>query len=116
MRCGTLLVQACPRCEFRFSEGAHFCGNCGLGLTPQAQFIWQNQPAAQIFPSEQTPIKAPPETEVRYDPAPVRPQKQAASAQPLLDPYIPKELMTTRSRVCPRRNGGGTPHRHDALL
>ncbi|MDX1438114.1 MAG: adenylate/guanylate cyclase domain-containing protein, partial [Anaerolineales bacterium] len=95
LHCGTLLAQRCPRCSFELVREANFCGSCGLALTPRAQFLWrpdgelsqQSRPTQPSIPDEEI-VSKPDALPPPQSPSP------APSSQPLLDQYIPKELMS----------------------
>ncbi len=102
--CGTLLVRDCPRCNFVSPEGANFCGNCGLALTPRAQFIWQG--SWETFPESVrvNPSQQPEKSKKLPEPDDVKTPPKALSSQPLLDQYIPRELMSKLEAA--RQRGG----------
>jgi len=104
MHCGTLLIRNCPRCNFQSPQEANFCGNCGLGLTPRAQFIWQGSLVSlprQVQPRPSQKFDA---SEKPSEPAAVEIPPKTAPSQPLLDQYIPKELMSKLEAA--REHGG----------
>jgi class 3 adenylate cyclase/tetratricopeptide (TPR) repeat protein len=82
-RCGRLLGEHCPRCGSTPAAGDDFCGNCGLALTPAAQFAWGDSPAPTSAPTVAPPRPS--------DPAR---SSEAPSPQSALDQYIPRELRT----------------------
>lgn len=106
LHCGTLLTQNCPRCNFESPQQANFCGNCGFGLTPKAQFLWQQgwEPPLRPRPEQPKPLQVVDGSEQPAESAAIHPPAPAAPSETLLDQYIPREL---RSKLEAARARGG---------
>jgi class 3 adenylate cyclase len=102
-RCGQLLASTCPRCHADVLSDADFRDQCGLGLTPNAQFIWSSgQPAQAREADEPVGVAAPHEQPAAITPKPLpaakRPRQTSEPAEPglaqYLQQFIPKELIS----------------------
>ena len=90
-RCGQLLLAHCPRCRAPLPDDPDFRDNCGLALTPRAQFSWLGSaggPQDADRPSA-PPHQAAPPLAAAAEPAARAPL--AAGAQ--LAQYVPQALL-----------------------
>lgn len=89
-QCGALLTGRCPRCDAVAQSDANYCDHCGLPLTPRAQIAWpQARADASLAAQPAAPgMIRPADTETAARLAP------AESTPPILQQYLPQELLT----------------------
>ncbi len=102
-RCGGLIVDHCPRCNTELPGDSYFCDHCGLRLQQQSKFEW-SPPTLNPSRVESKPVLEPTVEESTEPPTKeIASVGEAAESNPLLQQYIPKELL---AKLESSSNGG----------